>query len=94
MKKILEIKIINPEFETVDCRGIVFGYNRKSSRTRLIELFCEGILEYTETKTESAAFLSSLIISASETIQANNPEIAALVRKTVIEFLKNQKKKP
>lgn len=98
MKKILRIEVVNPELGEVfeggdDYRGLVFGYNTNSSRERLIIMFCEGVLECAGHGGERGSFLASLIVSASESLQANYPELAAEVRRKNIKYLKNQNKK-
>jgi hypothetical protein len=99
MKKILRIEVINPELGEVveggeDYRGLVFGYNKNSNRETIIVMFCQGVLEYAEHGGERGSFLTSLIVSASESLQANYPDLAADVRKKNIEYLKNQNNKP
>jgi hypothetical protein len=90
MRKILEV-VIYDQPGTLDC-VITFGYSMQVSDEELMQKFANAIHDYLQQKQKDAALLGSLIITASENLKLSDPNVAALVRKGIIEFKKKPKR--
>jgi hypothetical protein len=90
MKKILEIVIYD---QPGTFGGITFGYDSDIDDKELMQKFTDAIHVYLQQRQKDAALLGSLIITASENLRLSDPNVAAIVRKGIIEFKKNQNDK-
>jgi hypothetical protein len=90
MRKILEIVIYDQPGAS---GGITFGYDSDMDDDELMQKFADAIHVYLQQRQKDAALLGSLIITASENLKLSDPNVAAIVRKGIIEFKKNQNDK-
>jgi hypothetical protein len=92
MKKILSIELLDPQFTNKDFCVIGFGFNEKSNKQTVVLKFVEGVCKYAESGTDESAFLTGLIVSASECLQEQFPDLKAVARKARIEVIKFKNK--
>ena len=95
MKKIVEIILLDLKpGQKLELGVVGFGFDSAMNHDMLAYAFSDAILQYCKQGLPNRNILSSLIISASETLQINYPEIAAQVRRSNVEFQKQQKNEP
>jgi hypothetical protein len=91
MKKIMQMTLHNVGEVAGEKVGfVVLGYNKNSSLKALVENFVNAVIQLKEIDDDGFNLIGSCVISASETIKMLDPELAAGIRKVVIEQLKNK----